>query len=424
MGSSMAQADGIFARCPVCVYNMAISICGMTCAQNQSLFMEAHNDTYENQQFVAEVDFRIDDDSVKAVYDSCAGIQHTQTGRPAMDLACGAYNAKTCDHRKWYNFMGDPSLSDYVPFPINYQYLNESSDEVRLILPAKNCTEALEGSYACSCVDCSASCPYMDPPTGEEKGFMIAGLYGITFIVSLVFGALVMICILCGSLNIFKPKISITTCCTGFDCVNTILSKLFLSWGHFCAKHPVLVLAICSWIIGGLAYGVIYLSVTTNPIDLWAGKESQTRQEKKYFDEHFGPFYRTNQIFAKPLNQTTVSCGYKTTKPLIKMYLLQFTHNTSAGILTFGPAFEKNFLKEVFLLQEQIQSLTTENGVTLADVCYAPMVYVGETVTIDNCLVQSIYGYYQNDMDGFDREYEDSNGYTNTYLNQLEDCLR
>lgn len=307
MGTSTAQADGIFARCPICAYNMAISICGMTCAQNQSLFLVPHKKIHNDQEYVAEIDFRIDDDSVKGVYDSCSGIQHTQTGRPVMDLVCGAYNAKTCDHRKWYNFMGDPSLSDYVPFPINYKYLNESSDEMRLILPVKNCSDSLEGSYACSCVDCSASCPYMDPPTGEEKGFMIAGLYGITFIVSLVFGALVMVFILCGSLNICKPKISISAYCMGFGCANTILTKLFRSWGYFCAKYPVLVLAICSWIIGGLAYGIIYLDVTTDPIELWAGKESQTRLEKEYFDEHFGPFYRTNQIFAKPLNQTTVS---------------------------------------------------------------------------------------------------------------------
>uniref|UniRef100_A0A0K8UN34 Niemann-Pick C1 protein n=1 Tax=Bactrocera latifrons TaxID=174628 RepID=A0A0K8UN34_BACLA len=406
MTTAMLQADGVFARCPICTNNMAISICGMTCGQNQSLFMVPHNDLYEGQEYVSEVDYRIDDDSVKAVYESCAGIQHTQTGRPAMDLACGAYNAKTCDHRKWFNYMGDPTVSEYVPFPINYQFLNESTEEVRLIMAVKNCSEALEGSYACSCVDCSASCPYMNPPTGEEEGFMIAGLYGITFIVSLVFGAIAMVFILCGSLNIFKPKISISACCAGFDGVNTLLSKLFLNWGHFCAKHPVLVLAICSWIIGGLAYGTTHLSVTTNPIELWAGKESQTRLEKEYFDEHFGPFYRTNQIFIKPLNQTT------------------FTHNTSAGIETFGPAFEKNFLKEVFLLQEQIQNLTTENGVTLADVCYAPMVYAGEKITINNCVVQSIYGYYQNNMEEFEREYVDSNGYTNTYLNQLEDCLR
>uniref|UniRef100_W8BF01 Niemann-Pick C1 protein n=1 Tax=Ceratitis capitata TaxID=7213 RepID=W8BF01_CERCA len=406
MSSGMSQADGVYARCPTCVFNMGLSICGMTCAKNQSLFMVPYSETYDDHEYVTEVDFRIDDDSVQRIYDSCSSIQHTQTGRPAMDLACGAYNSKTCDHRKWYNFMGDPTLSDYVPFPINYQFLNESSEEVRLVLYAKNCSEAYEGTYACSCVDCSDSCPYTDPPTGVAEGFMIAGLYGITFIVSLVFGGLVMVFVLCGSLNICKPKISLSACCTGFGSINVLLSKMFRAWGYFCAKNPVLILAICSWVIAGLSYGIIYLDVTTDPIDIWAGVDSQTRLEKDYFDEHFGPFYRTNQIFFKPFNQTS------------------FTHNTSTGVLTFGPAFEKSFLKEVFQLQQQIENLVTENGVTLADVCYAPVLYPGETATTDNCLVQSIFGYFQNDLDEFENEYTDSYGYINNYLNQLADCLR
>ncbi|XP_017472603.1 PREDICTED: LOW QUALITY PROTEIN: Niemann-Pick C1 protein-like, partial [Rhagoletis zephyria] len=385
MESGLSQIDGVFSRCPTCVYNMAYSICGLTCAQNHSLFLVPYNETYDDHEYIEEIDYRIDDASVELVYDSCAGIQHTQTGRPAMDLACGAYNAKTCDHRKWYIFMGDPTLSDYVPFPINYEFLNETSELPRLVVPAKNCSEAYDGAFACSCVDCSASCPYMDAPTGQAESYMIAGLYGITFIVSVVFGALVMVFILCGSLNICKPKIKISSCCAGFSCVNTKLSKSFRAWGYFCAKNPVLILA---------------------PIELWASEDSQTRLEKDYFDERFGPFYRTNQIFFKPINQSS------------------FTHNTSTGILTFGPAFEKSFLKEVFTLQQQIEAITTETGVTLADVCYAPMLYTGVEATTDDCLVQSIFGYFQNNMDEFDLEYVDSDGYTNNYLNQLEDCLR
>ncbi|XP_053950504.1 NPC intracellular cholesterol transporter 1 homolog 1b [Anastrepha ludens] len=406
METSMGQADGIFSRCPTCITNFALSICSMTCGQNQSLFLVPYNATYQDHEYIEQVDYRIDDESTMRVYNSCSGIQHTQTGRPVMDLACGAYNAKTCDHRKWFNYMGDPTINNYVPFPMNYIFLDETSELPRQVLQVKNCSEAYEGSYACSCIDCSASCPYTDPPTGQEEGFMVAGLYGITFIVSLVCGALVMVFILCGSLNICKPKIKISSCCAGFSGVNTILSKAFRAWGYFCAKNPVLILALSSWMIGGLAYGVKYLSVTTDPIELWAAEDSQARLEKDYFDEHFGPFYRTNQIFLKPLNQST------------------FTHNTSSGILTFGPAFEKSFLREVFKLQEEIEALTTESGVTLADVCYAPMVYAGNTVTVADCLVQSIYGYFQNDIEEFENEYEDANGYTNNYLNQLEDCLR
>ncbi|XP_067640967.1 NPC intracellular cholesterol transporter 1 homolog 1b [Eurosta solidaginis] len=407
MESGMTQADGIYSSCPTCALNMGYTICGMTCAQNHSNFLVPYNEPYHDHEYVASVDYRVDDSSIELVYNSCAGIKHSQTGRPAMDLACGAYNAKSCDHRKWFNFMGDPSINVYVPFPINYQFLNETSVLARLIVQAKSCSEAYEGRYACACVDCSDTCPVIDAPTewGHDS-YMIAGLYGITFIISLVVGALLMVLVLCGSLNSCKPQLKIPNCCKGFSGMSAILSQIFRAWGYFCAKNPVLVLAICSWVIFGLGYGIKYLNVTTDPIELWAGEDSRSRLEKDYFDEHFGPFYRTNQMFLKPLNQNI------------------FTHNTSNGMLIFGPAYEKSFLKEVFKLQSQIEALTTENSVTLADVCYAPLLYAGEKATVKNCVVQSIYGYLQNDLATLDVEYEADNGYTNTYLNTLAECIR
>lgn len=60
----------------------------------------------------------------------------------------------------------------------------------------------------------------------------------------------------------------------------------------------------------------------------------------------------------------------------------------------------------------------------LNKICYAPMLYPGEEATVENCVVQSIYGYFQNDMEFFESEYLDSEGYTVNYLNHLEDCLR
>lgn len=89
------------------------------------------------------------------------------------------------------------------------------------------------------------------------------------------------------------------------------------------------------------------------------------------------------------------------------------------GNVTFGPAYEKSFLLEVFKLQETIQAIGVDEGKGLNNICFAPMLYPGEKATIDNCLVQSIYGYFQNDMDLFENEYKDED-----YLNHLEDCLR
>jgi Niemann-Pick C1 protein len=56
-----------------------------------------------------------------------------------------------------------------------------------------------------------------------------------------------------------------------------------------------------------LSYGALSLQITTDPVELWANPTSRSRMEKDYFDEKFSPFFRTNQIFAKPKNQSFVS---------------------------------------------------------------------------------------------------------------------
>ncbi|KAH8291659.1 hypothetical protein KR018_010859 [Drosophila ironensis] len=405
MDTGLSQADGVFYRCPTCTRNMAQTVCAMTCAKNHTLFLTAHNATNPdtNLEFVEFIDYRITDSLVEGIYNSCAGIQHTQTGRPAMDLGCGAYNAKTCNYRRWYAFMGDVE-GDYVPFQINYEWSNdaeEGSQEVYLDLTPLKCAESYEDSYACACIDCEESCPLTDEPTGPEELWKIAGLYGVTFVVGLV------VAVLCSGLiawSAWGKSSGVNVCMPTL--FGEFLYHGFRLWGTFCAKHPVLVLALCSWAIGGLSYGIRYMTITTDPVELWAGEKSQTRIEKDYFDQHFGPFYRTNQIFIKAINQTP------------------FTHDAPSGLLEFGPAFEYNFLREVFELQESIMKLGLADGEGLDKICYAPVLLAGQTATVDDCAIQSVYGYFQHDMSKFENSYEDANGYTINYLNQLEDCLR
>lgn len=306
MDSGLSQADGVYSRCPTCTLNMALTVCAMTCAKNQSLFLTpyvAKNPMDVN--FVEHIDYRLRDESVKKIYDSCSSIQHSQTGRPAMDLGCGAYNAKTCDYRRWYFFMGDGVNNDYVPFVINYMWSDdapEGSDDAYLAVHPLECGQSYEGKYACACIDCDESCPLTDPPTGYEDPWQIAGLYGVTFLIALIVALLIAGFICYGAIGDRPgPNICMPTLYGDF------LYRGCRSWGTFCAKHPVLVLALCSWVIGGLAYGVRYMNVTTDPVELWASEQSKTRIEKDYFDQHFGPFYRTNQLFVKPLNKNTVS---------------------------------------------------------------------------------------------------------------------
>lgn len=299
MDQGISQADGIYSRCPTCVLNMGLTICSMTCAKNHSLFLTPYYDKFGDEEYVKSIDYKVEDSFVEKIYDTCKGIQHSQTGRPAMDLACIPYNARTCDHRKWFNFMGDVEINQYVPFPINYVFLNETSEEQRLSLFPLNCSEAYENSYSCACIDCSDSCPLNDIPIAYEDIFNLMGLYGIAVFVAIVVALMVF--------EKCRSKLKIPRCFAGFGCADRLLYKGFRSWGKFCAKNPVLVLAICSWLIGGLGYGITKMEVTTDPVQLWAGEESQTRLEKEYFDLHFGPFYRTNQLFIKPTNKSTVS---------------------------------------------------------------------------------------------------------------------
>lgn len=86
-----------------------------------------------------------------------------------------------------------------------------------------------------------------------------------------------------------------------------------------------------------LGHGIKYLKITTDPVELWAAPNSRSRVEREFFDSNFEPFYRVEQI-------------------IIKSNYPNITHRTSNGPIEFGPAFDKNFLLEIFELQNSIKS--------------------------------------------------------------------
>lgn len=90
--------------------------------------------------------------------------------------------------------------------------------------------------------------------------------------------------------------------------------------------------------VSALGHGIIYFKITTDPVELWAAPNSQSRIEKEFFDSHFEPFYRIEQVIIR-------SDG----PPVI--------HNSSGEIIEFGPAFDRDFLLEIFELQNGIKGL-------------------------------------------------------------------
>lgn len=56
--------------------------------------------------------------------------------------------------------------------------------------------------------------------------------------------------------------------------------------------------------------------------------------------------------------------------------------------------------------QQELLNLGQDEGEGLEKICYAPVIEANQSVTIENCVVQSIFGYIQNNYAVLDEDYE------------------
>lgn len=183
---------------------------------------------------------------------------------------------------------------------------------------------------------------------------------------------------------------------------DSFLQKSFERWGKICAERPWLILFIGLCAVVAFGHGVKYLKVTTDPVELWASPTSRSRVEREYFDKHFEPFYRTEQIIIRAVGLDNV------------------IHNTSNGVIEFGPALNDSFLRSVFELQQQIKAIEG-----LEEICFAPLRTKDQVKkSTKECVVQSFWGWYQDDMSKFNTTSEDSQGFTTNYLDAFVACTQ
>ncbi|MPC37079.1 Niemann-Pick C1 protein [Portunus trituberculatus] len=153
----------------------------------------------------------------------------------------------------------------------------------------------------------------------------------------------------------------------------TTVDHLFTKWGTLCACHPWKVMGIGLILAISQCVGIFFWQITTDPVDLWAAPNSRSRIEKNYYDENFEPFYRTAQIFIRPLGIESFESGND----------------------TYGPVYNKTFLMEVLRLQNylanELVATVGEQEVRLFDICNKPMAPDNE-----NCNIQSILNFWQN----------------------------
>ena len=90
--------------------------------------------------------------------------------------------------------------------------------------------------------------------------------------------------------------------------LESFVTRWFTRWGVWCSSHPFYVIVGCILVVGILASGLFYFSVTTDPVELWSAPDSMARKQKELFDKKFKPFYRTEQLIISSRNP--VPTGY------------------------------------------------------------------------------------------------------------------
>lgn len=129
-----------------------------------------------------------------------------------------------------------------------------------------------------------------------------------------------------------------------------------------------------------MCLGYFNFKVEKDPVKLWSAETSLARQNKKYFDDNFNPFYRITQLIIEPKNG-----------------IEPFYDESAKQNIT---ALQKKILMETFELYNKINQIVAvcdtceeEEIVKLEDICFQPLWPENQ-----NCATQALFQYWQNDV--------------------------
>ena len=318
---------------------------------------------YKDQEkdMVREVTYFVSEEFNEATYQSCKNVQFPAQSDTVMGLLCGNWGSKKCTAKRWFDYMGSIK-NGFSPFQISYEYGSSqlSADNFTHHSPVTTpCHESvMPGMAACGCADCPKACTVTLPEFQErELNFeIVQGVDGLVFIMIIVFvvGTIIFMAIVCGSAALTKSNLeigdddslygdigqdsqkdgssrrgSVSTPLKNmpnspsrisyvvdppetritmedlsfFDKLGAKfennMTNFFTWWGTLAAKYPLPVIVLSIAFAVGLSSGMVYLTVTTDPIELWASPTSRSRVEKDFFDSTFRPFYRTSQVYIR-----------------------------------------------------------------------------------------------------------------------------
>ncbi|XP_019509402.1 PREDICTED: Niemann-Pick C1 protein [Hipposideros armiger] len=348
-------------RCPSCFYNLMNLFCELTCSPRQSQFL---NITATEDYF----------DPI---------INQTKTNIKELQYYVGESFANGN-----LNTIFAADLPAHGMEPMNNA--------------TKGCNESADGVMGpCSCQDCSAVCgpkPQPPPPPVPWRILGLDAMYVIMWATYMAFlfvffGAL--FAVWCYRKQYFVSEYTPIdsnipflvnardeggkSCCDSLGAAfEGYLRQLFAQWGAFCVRNPGCIVFFSLAFIAACSSGLVFVRVTTNPVDLWSAPSSQARLEKEYFDTHFGPFFRTEQLIIRA--------------PHTDIHTYQ--PYPAGSDVPFGPPLNIEILHQVLDLQTAIENITASYNnetVTLQDICLAPL-----SPYNNNCTIMSVLNYFQN----------------------------
>ncbi|KAJ7667763.1 sterol-sensing domain of SREBP cleavage-activation-domain-containing protein [Mycena polygramma] len=374
--------ESLLSTCPACRNNFRSFFCTFTCSPDQASFVNitSTQQTRGGETAVKSLDFFVGQQFAEGFFDSCKNVQFDAANSYAMDFIGGG--AK--NYTSFLKFMGDEKPLLGSPFQMDFP-LQTPPELVALNPPPRNCYDTDLGSR-CPCIDCPSVCPVLPeiPIPGSEPVCHVGAITCLSFILILtyslaVFGFFVgylvqttirkqreqtyeRMALSAETASISSPRsqsrglVGAASLAQYLDddstwhaprqyALNNIMRRGFYRLGLMTASSPWLTFAIVFLLVGLLNVGWKYFAIETDPVRLWVSPSSESRIQKEYFDEHFGPFYRTEQIF--PPNPSL--------------------HRHSSG--GSGPVLSWDHLQYWFQVEADIRALESPNGYRLNDSC-------------------------------------------------------
>ncbi|KAI9885591.1 MAG: hypothetical protein M1823_002600 [Watsoniomyces obsoletus] len=382
--SNLKKAQGLISACPACKENFDNLFCTFTCSPDQSLFVNVTEvaKSRTGQLAVTELDYFVAKRYASGFYDSCKDVKVSATNGYAMDLLGGG--AK--NYQAFLKFLGDKKPFFGSPFQINFPPANETKAPMEALNRRPRRCNDHDERYRCSCVDCPAVCPSL-PAVTEGRSCNVGALPCFSFAIIIIYSVLLLLFVVALVVHVAWMRqaqrkservrlIQDTTLSDDEDegelvrqpawlesyrkphGWQTLVDRAFTGLGRWCARYPGVTIGTSILVVALMSLGWINFGVETSPVRLWVSPTSAAAQEKAFFDEHFGPFYRTEQAFL--VNET-------------------------------GPVLSYDTLRWWFDVEDRVQRLKSlRRGLTLDDVCFKP--------TDDACVVQSLTGYFGNDV--------------------------